>query len=117
MTSRNRIFMHEELDLKANSNSNENSRIKNNSESENFIGQSGNSDVDLKVDVNIDTTAIGFAMLCSLFATGQMTNEQFHIAVRKLEELTKKKVSDFSAHDVNNLSNVRLFNEGSISIK
>ncbi len=75
------------------------------------IGQSGNSDVDLKIDVHVDTIAIGYAILCSLLATKQMDNEEFKLAVRKLEELTRK---SYYGKDTNNLSNVKLFNKKSI---
>lgn len=74
------------------------------------IGQSGNSDVDLKIDVHVDTIAIGYAILCSLLATKQMDNDEFKMAVRKLEELTRK---TYYGRDTNNLSNVRLFNNKS----
>ncbi len=75
------------------------------------IGQSGNSDVDLKIDVHVDTIAIGYAILCSLLATKQMDNEEFKMAVRKLDELTRK---SYYGKDTNELSNVRLFNKKSI---
>ncbi|MCQ6275430.1 hypothetical protein JMM81_10710 [Bacillus sp. V3B] len=110
MERRKRIFMNEESELKTNVSSNEKSIIDNDNESINSIGHSGNSDVDLKVDVNIDTTAIGFAILCSLFATRQMDNEEFQIAVQKLEGLTNKKMSTFTGRDVNSPNNIRLFN-------
>jgi hypothetical protein len=109
MARRKRILMQDETELRTNVNSNEKSIIDNDNDSINSIGHSGNSDVDLKVDVNIDTTPIGFAILCSLLATGQMNNEQFQISVQKLEELTNRKMSNFSGHDFNNLTNVRLF--------
>lgn len=73
----------------------------------NNIRQSGNSDVDVKVDVHVDTTAIGYAILCSLLATKQMSNEEFKAAVRSLEELTRKNLLD---QETNDPSNVRLFN-------
>lgn len=84
-------------------------RAKIENENKNSIDHSGNSDVDVKVDVHVDTTAIGFALLCSLLATKQMNNEEFEEAVRRLENLTNQKESIFSAKDVNNLSNVRPF--------
>ncbi|MEH7346735.1 hypothetical protein V7122_23075 [Bacillus sp. JJ1532] len=87
--------------------SKEQNTIKINNESKNSIGQSGNSDVDLQVDVHVDTTAIGFAILCSLLATKQMSNLEFEQAVKRLEEITKKK--DIIFTDSNNLSNVKIF--------
>jgi hypothetical protein len=110
MARRQRILMQEETELRTHVNSNKKSIIDNDNDSINSIGHSGNSDVDLKVDVNIDTTPIGFAILCSLLATGQMNNEQFQISVQKLEELTNRKMNNFAGHDFNDLTNVRLFN-------
>ncbi|WP_256241582.1 hypothetical protein [Bacillus sp. V3B] len=110
MARRKEILIQEEAELRTHVNSNEKSIIKNDNDSINSIGHSGNSDVDLKVDINVDTTPIGFAILCSLLATEQMNNEQFQISIQKLEELTNRKMSNFSGRDFNNLTNVRLFN-------
>ena len=85
-------------------------RNKNVNENINSIGHSGNSDIDMNVEVNVDTTAIGFAILCSLLATGQMTDRQFNDAVSKLEELTREKMSNFYGNDRNDTSGVRLYN-------
>jgi hypothetical protein len=52
------------------------------------IGHSGNSDVDVNVNIQVDTMPIAFAILCSLLATKQMTNEEFDQAVAKLETLS-----------------------------
>jgi hypothetical protein len=73
------------------------------------IDHSGNSDVDVNVNVQVDTTPIAFAILCSLLATGQFSNEEFELAVRKLEELTNNKKS-YSARERDGLSKVKLFN-------
>lgn len=75
----------------------------------NSIRQSGNSDVDVKVNVYVDTTAIGYAILCSLLATKQMSKEEFKAAVRSLEELTRK---SFLGQGTNDPSKVRLYNNG-----
>ncbi|WP_051530039.1 hypothetical protein [Anoxybacteroides tepidamans] len=66
-------------------------KIKNGSISS--IGQSGNSDVDIHLNVHVDTTAIAFAILCSLLATKQMNIGEFNEAVRKLEHLIKRRDS------------------------
>ncbi|OCA82429.1 hypothetical protein A8F94_21235 [Bacillus sp. FJAT-27225] len=58
------------------------------------IGHSGNSKVDVKVNVQIDTKAIAYALLCSSLAKNEMTNDEFSFAVRKLEELLNKSESD-----------------------
>lgn len=110
MARRKSIFTREEAEVRSNVSSNEQSIIDNDNESINSIGHSGNSDVDLKLDVNVDTTPIGFAILCSLLATGQMNNEEFQIALQKLEDLTNRKMGSFLGRDVNNIANVRLFN-------
>ncbi len=55
------------------------------------IGHSGNSDVDVEVNVIVDTTALAYAYLCSMLATNKMTNDEFDIALKKLKELTKHK--------------------------
>lgn len=52
------------------------------------IGHSGNSDVDIQLNVQVDTRPIAYAILCSLLATKQMTNEEFATAVQKMDELT-----------------------------
>lgn len=57
-----------------------------------LIRQSGNSDVDVKVQV--DTTPIAYAMLCSLLATKQLSKEEFETAVSKLEDLTNSDRND-----------------------
>ncbi|WP_081485636.1 hypothetical protein [Bacillus methanolicus] len=58
--------------------------------SEATVNQSGNSDVDVNVKVNIDTMPIALALLCQSFANKQLTKEEFEIAVKKLLELTDK---------------------------
>lgn len=83
---------------------------KNDNENINTIGNSGNSDIDMNLEVHIDNTAIGFAILCTLLATGQMNEREFQTSVKKLEELTNQKMSNFSGYDINNPSNVRLYN-------
>ena len=79
------------------------------SENINTIGQSGNSDVDVHVDVHVDTTAIAFAILTSLLATKQMTEEEFDIAIRRLENLTQGRDQNITSFIPNNVSNVKLF--------
>ena len=68
------------------------------------IGDSGNSNVDVNVIVEVDTMPIAFAMLCSMWASKQMSDADFELAVRKLEKLTGKQVnrSFFSENDINN---------------
>lgn len=68
------------------------------------VGDSGNSDVDVNVIVKVDTMPIAFAMLCSMWASNQMSDEDFERAVRKLEKLTGQQVnrSFFSENDITN---------------
>ncbi|MFP7171569.1 hypothetical protein [Terribacillus sp. 7520-G] len=49
------------------------------------VAYSGNSDVDVIVEVN--TMPIAYAMLCSLRATKQISEFEFEDAVRKLKKL------------------------------
>lgn len=83
--------------------------VKIKSENINTIGQSGNSDVDVKVDVFVDTTPIAFAILTSLLATNQMTVEEFNEAIRRLENLTQGRDLNVSSLIPNNVSDVKLF--------
>ncbi|MEH7246028.1 hypothetical protein V7114_04445 [Neobacillus niacini] len=82
-------------------------RIK--SENINTIGQSGNSDVDVQVEVFVDTTPIAFAILTSLLATKQLSVEEFNEAVRRLEDLTQDRDFNGTSFLPNNVSDVKLF--------
>ncbi|MEH7114850.1 hypothetical protein V7124_21190 [Neobacillus niacini] len=82
-------------------------RIK--SENINTIGQSGNSDVDVQVEVFVDTTPIAFAILTSLLATKQLSVEEFNEAVRRLENLTQDRDFNGTSFLPNNVSDVKLF--------
>jgi hypothetical protein len=66
-------------------------KIDNREKIENFsktvVGHSGNSDVDLTVNIDIDTKSIAFGMLCSLFAKGELSDVELEKGLRKLEEL------------------------------
>ncbi|WP_223593863.1 hypothetical protein [Neobacillus bataviensis] len=55
-----------------------------------LIRNSGNSDVDLTVHVDIDTKAIAYGMLCSLYAKGELTEFELERAVQKLDRLIEK---------------------------
>lgn len=69
------------------------------------IGYSGNSDVKVDVNVQIDTIPIAIAVLCSLFASKQLTHEEFEIAFNKLLETTDK----YKQLSADGSSNVKLF--------
>ncbi|PAD67071.1 hypothetical protein CHH83_20775 [Bacillus sp. 7586-K] len=79
----------------------------NNNSNESSVNYSGNSDVD--VTIEIDTRPIAYAMLCSLLATKQISTEDFELAVSKLDTLTKKK-EVYSVRGENDVSKVQLFN-------
>ncbi|WP_010098836.1 hypothetical protein [Ornithinibacillus scapharcae] len=53
-----------------------------------LIDKSGNSDVDLVV--NIETKAIAYSILCSSYARGDITEDELDRAVRKLDSLLEK---------------------------
>ncbi|WP_284037916.1 MULTISPECIES: hypothetical protein [Neobacillus] len=76
--------------------------IKIRNEGLNSIEQSGNSDVDVHVDVHVDTTPIAFAILCSLLATKQMSNFEFEEAVDRLQSLNPKEDFIYSLNPPNN---------------
>jgi len=79
-----------EIDNVLDSNSNEKNieQIRNISNS--VVKQSGNSDVDVQIDVHIDNSAIAYAILCSLYATNQMNIQEFNTSVRMLKDLIGK---------------------------
>lgn len=54
------------------------------------VSRSGNSEVDVNVEVRIDLTPIAFAMLYSLLANQLLTDEGFDFALERLERYTKK---------------------------
>ncbi len=54
------------------------------------IGHSGNSEVDLVVNIDIDTKAIAYGMLCSLFAKGDLTESELEKAIKKLDSLIER---------------------------
>jgi len=83
--------------------------IKIRNESINSIGQSGNSDVDIQIDVHVDTTAIAFAILCSLLATKQMNNVEFEEAVERLQNLNLRENYRYRLDNPNDLSKVKMF--------
>ncbi|MDE3838686.1 hypothetical protein C0966_04695 [Bacillus methanolicus] len=50
------------------------------------VAHSGNSDVNVHVNIQVDVTPIAFAVLYSLLATKQLSNEEFELALKKLEK-------------------------------
>lgn len=54
------------------------------------IDSSGNSDVNVDANIQVDTIPIAFAVLYYLLATKQLSHEEFEYALRKLLETTNK---------------------------
>lgn len=67
------------------SNNEKNSDIKNHNDNSSNIDNSGNSDIDIKI--HIDLSSIALAMLYSLFASKQLSNEELETALKRLEGL------------------------------
>lgn len=80
---------------------------------ESCIKESGNSDVDVNVQIQVDTKPIAFAILCSLLATKQMSNEEFELAILRLEKLTSEMntpIEKFHSNENNDVANAQLYN-------
>ncbi|WP_141676221.1 hypothetical protein [Pseudobacillus wudalianchiensis] len=75
------------------------------------VKNSGNSDVDLNVIVEMDTKPIAYAMLCSLLATKQINYKEFENALEVLEGLIKKDEKARGSHEDRGTSKVKLFNQ------
>jgi hypothetical protein len=54
------------------------------------VGHSGNSDVDLVVNIDIDTKAIAYGVLCSLYAKGEINDLELEKAIKKLDSLIER---------------------------
>jgi hypothetical protein len=86
----------------------DNSGGKNDSQS--MIGRSGNSDVDINIE--IDTKAIAYAMLCSLYAMDRLDEKQFEKAIKKFESVMSKNDStkiNSRVNESNGKSQPRIF--------
>lgn len=59
-----------------------------------LIRNSGNSDVDVTVNIDIDTKAIAYGMLCSLYAKGELTELELERAIQKLDRLIERDKSN-----------------------
>ncbi len=74
--------------------------------SQSLVGNSGNSDVDVNIKINIDTKAIAYGMLCSLFAKGDLTELELDKAVHKLDKIVEadlqKKKGDYEGNIISN---------------
>lgn len=85
----------------------ENTKIEN--KGINSIERSGNSDVDIQIDVHVDTTPIAFAILCSLLATKQMNNLEFEEAVSRLQNLNFNENFSYSLNSPNDPSTAKIY--------
>ena len=79
-----------------------------------IVGHSGNSDVDLLINIDIDNKSIAYGMLCSLFAKGELTELELEKAVQKLDSLmerykNEKKSNEKSIHNSNHRAKVETF--------
>lgn len=73
------------------------------------VNRSGNSDVDVNVNIQVDTMPIGLSLLCLSFAKKQITREEFESAVKELVKVTNNyKKSD---RNRDRESRVKLFND------
>lgn len=55
-----------------------------------LIGNSGNSDVDLLVSIDIDTKAIAYGLLCGLYAKGEISESELEKGINKLDSLIER---------------------------
>lgn len=54
------------------------------------VDRSGNSDVDVNINIQVDTTPIAYAMLYSLLAQRQLSKSEFMDALKLMEEYVNK---------------------------
>ncbi|WP_053217341.1 hypothetical protein [Virgibacillus senegalensis] len=55
-----------------------------------LLKNSGNSDVDLEVNIDIDTKAIAYGIICSLYGRGDLSERELDKAVQKLDRLVER---------------------------
>lgn len=55
-----------------------------------LIGNSGNSEVDLTVNIDIDTKAIAYGIMCSFYAKGDLSEQELEKAIQKLNTLIEQ---------------------------
>jgi hypothetical protein len=58
--------------------------------SQSKVSHSGNSDVNVHINIQVDVKPIALAILYSLLAKKQLSNEEFELALSKLEEYKSK---------------------------
>ncbi|MTH53424.1 hypothetical protein GKZ89_08340 [Bacillus mangrovi] len=62
------------------------------------VNHSGNSDVD--VNVEVDTMPIAFALMYNMYASNQMSKEQFDEGIKKLRSFHRQNKSGRPSKDV-----------------
>ncbi|WP_449537560.1 hypothetical protein [Ferdinandcohnia sp. Marseille-Q9671] len=82
-----------------------------------LIRNSGNSDVDLVVNVDIDTKAIAYGMLCSLYAKGELNDLQLEKAIQKLDGLIERDRKRQRAKDRSGKNNAKLYDFPHVSTR
>lgn len=65
-------------------------QVENTLQAQTTIGHSGNSDVDINVNIEIETKSIAYGMLCSLYAKGDLTEQELEKAIDRLDKLIEK---------------------------
>lgn len=83
MESLNETTSIEDMEEIIESNENFSSETRSNQSS---VSQSGNSDVKIHINIQIDVKPIAFAYLYSLLAGQQISNEDFEQAIKRLKE-------------------------------
>ncbi|WP_099354172.1 hypothetical protein [Fredinandcohnia onubensis] len=84
-----------------------NNRLSNSKIVEAGVKQSGNSDVDVNVFVEVDVIPIALAFLCLSLVKKEISNEEFEFAAKKLLDQTDK----YRETKKRRNSNVKYFNE------
>ncbi|WP_342430131.1 hypothetical protein [Neobacillus sp. FSL H8-0543] len=70
-----------------------------------LVGHSGNSDVDLVVNIDIDTKAIAYGVLCSLYAKGEINEKELEKAIQKLDTLIERDKRKKKSNNNTNIEN------------
>ncbi|WP_077619432.1 hypothetical protein [Bacillus sinesaloumensis] len=83
----------------------------------NNLGHSGNSDVDVVVTVDVDTKAIAYGMLCSLYAKGELNDMQLEKAIQKLDGLLERDRKKQTAKNKSSENNAKLFDFPHVNTK
>lgn len=73
------------------------------------VDHSGNSDVDVNVNIQVDTMPIALSLLCLSFVNKQITRQEFESAVEELVKVTNRYKK--SEGKIEGESRLKLFNE------